>query len=455
MKHRRLAFTIAVFSTALVTSGQWEKQVIDNNINLAVSVDVADLGGDDKPDLVVTNFMDGKLLWYENKLPNDWERHFIAFAKATFAYCGDIDGDGDLDVAANLYSAKKMVWYENDHPTWTKHLIDETTDKADYMQVADINGDNKPDVIAAGGSDGGAIVWYENNDPGWTKHDIDANASGVAVLIATDFDDDGLCDVLATMVNDNDVVWFKNEGAGLSWTKFTVDDSLVNAWGLSIGDIDGDGSPDLVATTGGPYNSGSEVLWYENNHPTYTRHDIDLNLPKANIVAVTNIDEDGYTDIIAGGYSDGDILWYEFNGLEWTKTIIDENLAQPRVFAVYDLDGDSDLDVVAPGLNQIAWYKNPSIISHAIFPEDKHAFKIYPNPVNDVLHLEFLNQERNITEIEIVNTAGQLVYQRTFAYGTSNSMVRIDISSFSTGLYLVKVRQEFEVYASKVYINHP
>nr|MBC8190765.1 hypothetical protein [FCB group bacterium] len=52
-------FFILIFGTLQTVFtqafGQWEKTIIDDDINLAVSIDVQDLDGDNNLDLIVTN----------------------------------------------------------------------------------------------------------------------------------------------------------------------------------------------------------------------------------------------------------------------------------------------------------------------------------------------------------------------------------------------------------------
>lgn len=390
--------------------GQWPKYIIDDNINVAVSVDVADMDGDTKLDLIVTDWVSNKLILYQNNFPH-WIRHNIDAnaSGVTFAFIGDMDGDDTLDVVATLYSAGKMVWYENNHPTWTQHMIDENTDNADYMLVADIDGDDTLDVLTAG-FNGGDVVWYENNHPDWTEHIIEPGASGVETLSFTDIDGDGLRDIIATMVNEHKVVWYKNEGNGLSWTKYTIDGSLNHAWGLKSGDIDGDGTIDLVVTTGGTSYNGSGVVWYENNHPIWTKHVIDANLPGATWPEVTDVDGDGTLDVIVGGFVADEVVWYENNHPTWTKHVIDANLDGPRLFAVSDVDGDKINDLIVPAVGSVVWYKNPyttvafaksfEVYPKYIPPQQGDTLKLsaqISNPENHQVTVHALIQGRNST----------------------------------------------------------
>jgi hypothetical protein len=63
---------------------------------------------------------------------------------------------------------------------------------------------------------------------------------------------------------------------------------------------------------------------------------------------------------------------------------------------------------------------------------------LYPNPANTELFLVFTADLEN-AEVEVINDAGQLAYSSVEQI-RKNSAFRLDISSLSTGLYVVKIR---------------
>ncbi|GEM53656.1 hypothetical protein EB1_34460 [Empedobacter brevis NBRC 14943 = ATCC 43319] len=60
-------------------------------------------------------------------------------------------------------------------------------------------------------------------------------------------------------------------------------------------------------------------------------------------------------------------------------------------------------------------------------------FKLYPNPVNDYLNFDG-NFHEQISTIEVLNTAGQLVLK------SDNSVKQLNTSSLSSGVYIVKIK---------------
>ena len=58
-------------------------------------------------------------------------------------------------------------------------------------------------------------------------------------------------------------------------------------------------------------------------------------------------------------------------------------------------------------------------------------FSVYPNPVNDILYLQDASQQ--LTKVDVFSINGQKVYSKT------NKLNQIDMQSFDTGLYMLKL----------------
>ncbi len=77
-------------------------------------------------------------------------------------------------------------------PEFDRIVIDDNFPGAYQVEIADINGDKKPDIIALGGS---TVAWYEN--PTWKKRIITDKSSTPSVISSAtrDLDGDGLAEV--------------------------------------------------------------------------------------------------------------------------------------------------------------------------------------------------------------------------------------------------------------------
>lgn len=80
-------------------------------------------------------------------------------------------------------------------------------------------------------------------------------------------------------------------------------------------------------------------------------------------VVKSDINGNGYLDIIVTSYSDNQVVWYENTGGTYSiKTNIVGNISGARAIYVDDIDGDGDKDVVAAGevanVGTMIWFEN-------------------------------------------------------------------------------------------------
>lgn len=88
------------------------------------------------------------------------------------------------------------------------------------------------------------------------------------------------------------------------------------------------------------------------------------------------------------------------------------------------------------------FYANLNISSLTKINESKELLKIHPNPTSDNINIELPFSNENF-EIEIFTMLGQRVFQ-------TNEKTRIDISNFEKGIYLLSVRQNNNIFASRI-----
>ena len=76
-------------------------------------------------------------------------------------------------------------------PKFESHEVDAHCGVGRMVEVTDVNGDRKPDILALTDT---TLCWYEN--PGWEKHLIIENLDGTNICMAAqDLDEDGLPEV--------------------------------------------------------------------------------------------------------------------------------------------------------------------------------------------------------------------------------------------------------------------
>jgi predicted acyl esterase len=124
--------------------------------------------------------------------------------------------------------------------------------------------------------------------------------------------------------------------------------------------------------------------------------------------------------------------------------------------------GNSMDTLVNPLIATNTVYTNSLHASYVTFPlvnfttginvEDNNAagLNLYPNPANDKLFVNMLNNENKKVDLSIYNTLGQQVLAQDF----SNASTSVDVSQLKAGIYFVYAKtNEHTVYSQKIAIT--
>ena len=434
---------LAIFTSTYAQFGP--EQIITTNADEARSVYSADLDGDGDMDVLSTSY-EG-ISWYENDGDGDFgSQQIITINADTFiysVYATDLDGDGDMDVLSGV-SGDDIFWYENvngDGSVWIEHVILNIFCWASKTYAADLDSDGDKDIIyicnQSPGTGNGVIRWLENDGVGnfGTEHNI--GYSGFQIY-ATDIDGDGDMDVLTNMTEydyNKRIIWYENDGYG-NFGSEQIIISNADAFISSVyaTDLDGDGDMDVLSASG----DDNKIAWYENvngDGSVWIEHIITTDALEARSVYATDIDNDGNMDVLSASYDDNKIAWYDnINGLGdfGPQQIITTDANGAESVYAEDLNGDGYMDVLSAssGDDKIAWYENTHIfgVNENVLID----ISFFPNPVKNVLNIQ---SNTTITEIEIYNQLGQLVM-------SNSNQNTIDLSSVSSGIYFIKIKDE-------------
>ena len=367
--HRLLALLVLLLpSTAFALDVPYTTLDIDTALTGAGVVQAADLDGDGDDDLVIAAFFADELCWYENTSGDGttWVKTVIE-SNFDYAYglrIADVDGDGDPDILGTATSSDEVAWWENDlsgAASWTKTVID-TLDDPWSVEAADLDADGDLDVIAAGDIPN-TLNWYENtagDGSAWTTHPIDTNFGGANWARAGDIDGDGTIDVLSTGYDADEVAWYANTaGDGTAWTKSTIATGADGALSADLADLDGDGDLDVAFGS----EVGDEVVWAENTGGAWVSTVIGTP-DRPSWVEARDLDQDGDLDLVVASANEDEVATFENDAGTFTEevqlTIDGAWGATPA-----DLDGDGDLDLatVAGFANTAGWLRNDAIHS--------------------------------------------------------------------------------------------
>ena len=178
-----------------------------------------------------------------------------------------------------------------------------------------------------------------------------------------DIDGDGYPDLAAGGAYANGaVVWYKYVNR-TNWTRHVIATNAPTTYGfttsMELGDVDGDGDLDIIVPTGSLAtggHKGDHVWWFENPRPSgdprtgvWIKHDIGA--ASAHDLVVGDVNGDGRLDVVAQLRSVTLLIQTATGG--WTKVAVATNADEGT--ALGDIDRDGDLDIVVGG----RWLENP------------------------------------------------------------------------------------------------
>ena len=295
--------------------------------------------------------------------------HVIAdqFDGAHSVYAEDLDGDGDVDVLATAHAANTIAWWQNDGSgNLTRQTLTLYPEGQQYMgaysvTAADIDSDGAMDILGA--ADDFGVYWWRGSGTGDFEigREISNQFWGARSVYAIDLQHDGDTDVVGAGANIGGsqlVVWWENDGAQNWGWWHPIEDGFTGATSVYATDIDGDGYEDVLAAA----DVLDDVAWWKGNDSGgFTKVVIDGSFDGASSVYAADIDSDGWVDVLGAATEADEIAWWKNNGDgTFAKRVVDG--AFDGAVSVYaaDLDGDGDLDLVGAARNadQVAWWEN-------------------------------------------------------------------------------------------------
>jgi hypothetical protein len=233
------------------------------------SIVVADLNGDGKPDVAVTNYNHNSgLSVLLNTTPAGATaatfaaQQFFYVGNGAFAVAaGDFNGDGRLDLAvANRYPDNGLLVLLNTTApgaSFVSFAVPQVFAAASYpasLAVADLNGDARPDLVVANGSTNTVWVLLNTTAPGassasFAEPQTFAIGSQPMALAVADFNSDGKLDLAVTYgtglsMLPNTTPIGADEVAFADQQLFTTDPATYKT--AAVADFNLDGKPDIA-----------------------------------------------------------------------------------------------------------------------------------------------------------------------------------------------------------------
>ncbi|MEE4272141.1 MAG: VCBS repeat-containing protein [Thermoanaerobaculales bacterium] len=284
-------------------------------------------------------------------------------------FAGDLDLDGDTDVLGCAYYGNQLVAFYNDGgspPSWQRQVIDGSFEEALAVAVADVDRDGRLDVLA-GSAAGAEVMWWRNlgGSPAvWEGHLIADDVPGTHDVAGADLDGDGDIDAVAVSFEDDEILWWRNDGEDPPrWERLVVASEVDYPTKVSVADVDRDGDLDLFSVAW----EGRQIAWWRNDGGDpirWTGRVIGEHFVGAHWVHAADVDGDGWTDVLGAAMNLGQLAWWRNDGSDqsgWEKTVVTGSLPGAVSVIAGDIDGDGDQDVGGAGWSAsggMAWFEN-------------------------------------------------------------------------------------------------
>ena len=322
-------FAAPGFTPRAYRPGHLAKEYMSEN-----SVHVHDVDADGWPDVIAGGWNEDGIYWYRNpgrgpqergepwRMHEAWQPRLLARTRGRMEMFAlhDFDGDGIPELHSACYRKQEPLEVFR----FAKDAAGQPVLRAFVLGVeggghgyafGDVNGDGREDVLTE-------IGWYERpaGNPWagpWRLHPETALPHPSCPFVVRDLDGDGRLDIVFGRGHDYGLYWWQQQAprpdGTTVWKPHVIDESWSQAHALALGDLDGDGAPELVA---------GKCIWaHEGGDP--------------------------------GAAEPPAVYYYSWDAAErrFTRHTVaspGEGIALGRQLAVVDVDGDGRLDIVAP-----------------------------------------------------------------------------------------------------------
>jgi len=325
------------------------------NLNSAYSVAVVDVNSDSQPDIVVVDQGSNNVGVLFNAGNGTFlSPNFYPTANTPYAVVAvDVNSDNKPDiVVANSVSNNVGVLFNAGNGTFINETAYTTGSAPRALAVVDVNNDSKPDIIVANSGTNTVSVFFNvGNGTFLTQVTYSIGTGGPApnAIAVADVNSDNKPDIVVANQGASGVGVLFNAGNGTFLSVTAYSSGTFSApRGVAVVDVNGDNKPDIItantglSTVGVFINAGNGTF---RNVATYSSGAASA----ARGVAVVDVNGDNKPDIITAntGSSNTGVLINAGNGTFLPVTTYSTgNSSTPRAVAVVDVNSDNKPDII-------------------------------------------------------------------------------------------------------------
>ncbi|MCY3759821.1 MAG: VCBS repeat-containing protein [Gemmatimonadetes bacterium] len=324
--------------------GEWRESKLAD-VAIPVNTEVVDYDAYGDRDILVaalgyyppSDKLAGRVVVLEQTMARQFEKKVLleGVGRITDVRSADMDRDGDLDIAVAIFGGNvvgELAWLENrGKGRYQKHTMVNARGGLN-MTPTDLNGDDLVDFISFVSQENEAIVGIVNLGGGEFKSSTLTQAPhpmfGSTGMCLADLDSDGDQDIVFTNGDNFDLQWDPKPYHGVQWLENFGRLKLTEAAGAGsggevfyalkyqeigrfygavdavVGDMDGDGDMDIVASSWSNYWDDprrQSLVWFENDgSQSFRRHNIASRPQSIVSLELRDVNNDKRLDIVGG-----------------------------------------------------------------------------------------------------------------------------------------------------------
>lgn len=425
----------------------------------------ADWDNDGKIDIAYNIFSENRVFFFRNTTTGsnltftNFPDFFGGLVNVIGLAKGDFNADGKLDlVAATPFSNAVYVFRNGSSAPGSIFFFGPTAfttgSEPRKVTVADIDADGKLDIISSN-QGANTISVLRNTSTASTisfEAKIDFTVASVPEdIAAADLDGDGKPEIAVSCSGSNVVSVLRNTSTTgvISFAAKTDLSAGSGTWGVTIGDVDGDGKAEVVASNLGP----NTVSVFKNNSTIGTlSFNTAANFSVASSprgIKLGDLNADGKPDVAVACYFSSSIVSVLKNtstpgSISFNETVNYNSAGGPGTVALADMNNDGLMDIMAgtstnSSTGAMSYFKNQLNINTVSAVRNQvdvsSVLKVYPNPVIDRATISHPLVKKKTVTIVIKDMNGNTVYSSEAKLQSRQTVIQI--SHLQPGAYLL------------------